>query len=608
MSLGDVIDIAIDLMLKEKFAPSESHRPMDPGEMEIKSLISRLTCGDSEESKKATWSISNLSRHPINRRTIIKESALPILVRFLKDKSDSRVVDVLRLLTNLSQTTVYRKEILATESLSLVVVLMRTGKTQFTEQSMEFIANMCLNRQAKESLIREKGLLEILLTYLRKTNDRGRSHVVRALVQLSSVPSVATSLLKMNAIKVFVDVLMTTDNPNIKAWVAELIYNLSLDTKMLHRFGSVCVWQMIDLLDRSDLVCKVWALKALGNLTHRQQLRRNVMRQGGIPLITSLLKNDNELCVDEAAHCLANMTQDSEKVNPCIRKGVIHKLVKLLETKSLDALTTVANISEVKEQRLMLLQAGVIPLLVQFLRTDDPDENHKLATLRCLAHLSDVDVSISWFLEKSVVSRIVHSLRSECLISCSYAAHIIKNIAESPQGIREVVEAGAVWLLIGLLRKKSDTAVLSAVKALSVLSSNRNARSLITQYDGISILLALLKDSTDETRVYTAKTLYDLSSNMDVQHVVVNEGGIQTLIGMLSSQNFEVRENALCLLIRLGLSKKHWSAIKEGGGVGLMLKQLLVSELRDTVGVCQSFVKFFNSVIFLVIKGQFGAE
>jgi len=522
--LGDLIDNAIDLMMKEKFAPSEKSQPMDPGEMEIRSLISRLTCGDLEESKKATWSISNLSRHPINRRTIVKEAALPILVQFLKDKSDARVVDVLRLLTNLSQTAIYRKDILATESLSSVVGLMRTGKMQLIEQSMEFVANMSLNQQAKEALIREKGLLEILLTFLRKTNERGKSHVVRALVQLSSVPSTANSLLKMSAVKCYVDVLMTTDDSNIKAWLAELIYNLSLDTKNLHRFGSVCVWQMVDLLDRSDMGCKVWALKALGNLTQRWQLRRNVLRQGGIPLITALLKNDNELCVDEAARCLANMTQDSEKVNPCIRKGVIHRLVKLLETKSLDALTTVANISEVEEQRLMLLQAGVIPLLVQFLRMDDADEIHKQNTLRCLAHLSDVDVSISWFLERSVVSRIVNSLRSQCLTSCSYAAHIIKNIAESPQGIRELVEAGAVWPLIGLLRKKNDAAVLSAVKALSVLSSNRHARSLITQYDGITDLLALLKEANDETKVYAANALYDLSSNRDVQHAVVNEG------------------------------------------------------------------------------------
>ena len=583
--------------------------PVEPGDVEIKSLVSRLQCQGTEESTTATWSISNLSRRPVNRKAIVEEGTLPVVVQFLADKSDPRVPNVLSLLTNLSQTAVFRKAILKTKALNLVMSLMKVAKMAVVEKGMEFLANMCLNREAKEALVQEKGLLEVLLSVTKKTSDSGKNHAVRALVQLSSVPSVACQLIKLSAVKVFVECLMTLDDYIVKAWIAELIYNLSLDTKNLCRFGSVCVWQMIELLDsKSERVCKIWALKALSNLTLRAQMRRNVLRQGGIPFIIALLKNDDMLYAAEAVRCLANLTKDAEKVKPCMRKGVINVLVRLLEEKSPDALTTVANVSEVEEQRLVLLESGVIPLLVQFLKIDDPTAVYRLDTLRCLAHLSDVDISISWFLEKSVISRIVHALRSPCLISCSYAAHIITNIAESPQGIRNVVESEAIWLLLRLARSKSEDAVLASVKALSVLSSNRHARALMTQFDGVTDLLAVLKENSNETKVYAAKTIYDLSSNMDVQRAVVSDGGIPTLITMLSSKSFEVRENALCLLIRLGFSKQHWLAIKEGGGVGLMLRQLVVCELRETIGVCQSFVKFFNAVIFTIIKGHFGAE
>lgn len=595
-------------MFTEKFCSQKKPSlPLEPGEAEIKSLVSRLHGRDYEESKKATWSISNLSRHPINRRTILKEDALPILVQFI-NKTDARVIDVIRLLTHFSQTAAFRKEILSSDSLSSVIMLIKTGRMSFVEQSMEFVANMCLNRQAREMMMHEKGFLEVLLVYLKKAREDQKRHVVRALVKLSSVASVSAQLLKLNAVKVFVDCLMTSEDATLRAWLAELIHNLSRESKTLNRFGSVCVWQLLDLLDeRSDIQGKIWALKALGILTRGDHLRRAVMRQGGIRLITALLKSDHPICVDEAVNCLANLTQDPEKVSPCMRKGVMTVLVKLLETKSLNALKTVANVSEVEEQRWMLLQSGVIPLLVQFLRTNEATVDYKEDTLRCLAHLSAVETSISWFLDQSLITQIVHSLRSPCLKSCSYAAQILYNISASSQGAREVVNSGtAIWLLVGLLRSKSPEAVLSAVKALSVLSTNRNARSLISQYDGISNLIRLVKEAPDETKIYAAKTLYDLSTNMEVQRAIVTDDGIPALISTLSSQNFEVKESALCLLIRLGLSKQYWGQIKEGGGVGLMLKQLLVSELRDTFGVCQSFVRFFNAVFFAIIKGQFG--
>eukprot|EP00210_Caulerpa_lentillifera_P000970 g936.t1 len=596
-------------MLREKFSQfsTGSAVRLDPGEVEIRRLTAKLNSDNKEESKKAAWSLANLTRSSHNRKMIISEGALPVLVSFLKDKSDSRKIHVLGILTNLSQTAVYRKEIVATEALKSVLTFLKSSKAAVIEQSVEFVANMCLNRTAKDLISTEKGVLDLIIGAMKKFNEIAKKHVVRALIQLSPSVDVASELHKLNIMRCLVDILLTSEDWTLKTWIAEVISNLSSDEKNLSNFGSNSIWQLLDLLDdKSPEDCKIWSLQALANLTQKEQLRKGVLRQGGIPLIIGIIRQSNNECVLKAVKCIANLTKDVEKVTLCAKKGVTRVLVELLEQKNADALSAIANISEVTEQRLGLLQAGVVPHLVAFLKT--PDTACQLDTLRCLAHISEVDVSISWFLEESVIKSVVSSLRSSCLLSCSYAAQIVRNISESSQGIRLIVESDAIWLLVRQLRSQSKTAVLSSVRALAVLSSNRNARALMNQFDGVTDLVRLTKQGSDETKIYAGRVLYDLSTCMEVQRYVACEGGIHTLIGMLSSQNFEVRETALCLLVRLGLATENWVAIRDGGGFGPLLKQMVASEVRDAVGVCQSFVKFFNTVIMSIIKMKVSKE
>eukprot|EP00210_Caulerpa_lentillifera_P001952 g1873.t1 len=596
-------------MLREKFSQFNTGSVrLDPGEVEIRRLTAKLESDNEQESKKAAWSLANLTRSSHNRKMIISEGALPVLVSFLKDKSDSRKIHVLSIFTNLSQTAVYRKEIVATETLNSIFTVLKSSDTAFVEQSMEFIANMCLNRTAKELISTEKGVLDLIIGAMKNFNDSAKKHVVRALIQLSIMPDVASMLHKLNIMRYLVDLLIISEDWTLKTWIAEVISNLSSNTNNLSNFGSTSIWKLLDLLDaKSPDECKICALQALANLTQKEQLRKAVLRQSGIPLITGLVRQSNNNCVLMAVKCIANLTKDIDKVALCSRRRVIRVLVQLLEKKNSDALSAIANISEVPEQRLSLLQVGVVPHLVAFLKTPDPA--CQLDTLCCLAHISDVDVSIPWFLEESVIKSVVSLLRSSCLLSCSYAAQIVRNISESNhQGIQMIVESDAIWLLVRQLRSQSKTAVLSSVRALSVLSSNRNARALMNQFDGVTDLMRLMKQGSDEIKIYSGRVLYDLSICMEVQRYIACEGGIPTLISMLSSQNFEVREAALCLLVRLGLAKEHWAAIRDGGGFGPLVKQLLASEVRDALGVCQSFVKFFNAVIVTILKARFSRE
>lgn len=75
---------------------------------------------------------------------------------------------------------------------------------------------------------------------------------------------------------------------------------------------------------------------------------------------------------------------------------------------------------------------------------------------------------------------------------------------------------------------------------------------------------------------------------------------------LLTSHNFAVRESALHTVVRLGLVWDNWVSIKVQGGLTPIIKQLVLSEVKDAVSLAYTMVKFVNGIFLGVVSGQIG--
>ena len=275
------------------------------------------------------------------------------------------------------------------------------------------------------------------------------------------------------------------------------------------------------------------------------------------------LKGGPAAAKEKAAKMLCHVaslppTDDKDGASLLVEGGAIAPLIGALSG-GLDglnmhaaaALATIASASEAYQKAVG--QAGAIAPLCVLLRSGSATT--MLQAAAALSALSEQPEYQSAIVKGGAIAPLVRLLRVGQVADAQAAASIaIANVCATSAAAQEAsAAAGAIPLLIGMLREGGSSQTAAARALASLSGGSERIRREITSSGGVASLLPLLSSLSVPAQVQAAGALAELTrGNPEVQGAIAKAGGIGPLLAMLQSRVSEPsRANGAAALAQL---------------------------------------------------------
>lgn len=192
--------------------------------------------------------------------------------------------------------------------------------------------------------------------------------------------------------------------------------------------------------------------------------------------------------------------------------GAIPILVNLLTTDDTvtqeHAVTSILNLSIYEDNKGLIMLAGAIPSIVQILRAGSMEaRENAAATLFSLSHLDENKIIIG---ASGAIPALVDLLQNGSSRGKKDAATALFNLCVYPGNKGRAVRAGIISALLTMLTDSRNCMVDGALTILSVLASNQEAKVDIVKASTIPVLIDLLRTGLPRNKENAAAILLSL--------------------------------------------------------------------------------------------------
>ncbi|MCO5560272.1 hypothetical protein L7F22_013883 [Adiantum nelumboides] len=246
------------------------------------------------------------------------------------------------------------------------------------------------------------------------------------------------------------------------------------------------VLSLIDAMKAGSMASRARAAHALGLLAFVKRVRRLIVEMGGIPVLVDLLRDG-----DETARLVAGNSL-----------GIVAACV--------DHLWQVA-------------QAGAISLYIDLLEGGNPHGKDIAEDAFCILAVS----------EENALSIIEHLVRILChgtVESKAAAADIIWDLSSYRHSTSFVVAAGAIPVLVELLKAENEELRENVSGAIAQLTYNDDDKQALAEAGVIPILVELLQDSCMEVKGNAAEALHNFAEDPSYRSELVNASVAPSLV------------------------------------------------------------------------------
>lgn len=231
-----------------------------------------------------------------------------------------------------------------------------------------------------------------------------------------------------------------------------------------------------------------------------------------------------------AVGCITNLATHEENKARIARSGALAPLTRLAKSKDMrvqrNATGALLNMTHSDENRNQLVAAGAIPVLVSLLSSPDTDVQYY-----CTTALSNIAVDAAnrkrlAQTETRLVQSLVQLMKGQAPKVQCQAALALRNLASDEKYQLEIVRAGGLPPLLGLLQSSYLPLILSAVACIRNISIHPMNESPIIDAGFLRPLVDLL-GSTDneEIQCHAISTLRNLAASSDRNKQLVLEAG-----------------------------------------------------------------------------------
>ena len=106
------------------------------------------------------------------------------------------------------------------------------------------------------------------------------------------------------------------------------------------------------------------------------------------------------------------------------------------------------------------------------------------------------------------------------------AARGLANLAENPQNLRSIINAGALKPLIAIVNTGSQKGQEYAARALLKLCIEIEHLKSLTEFGGVPAFVALLVSGNDQAKEHAVGALSNLAAN-DYNRMMIRESGVR---------------------------------------------------------------------------------
>ena len=257
-------------------------------------------------------------------------------------------------------------------------------------------------------------------------------------------------------------------------------------------------------------------------LTHHEQFQKVV-----IETVNQLIKN-NSLIVEAVFNTngiqslMFLLSSENSEIKNLAASTICFALELEISEKNGKGPLLASKISDA------FLQCGGIPVTVKLL--DSKDNSIIRSGLQLLKYLSKNHANVIH--SACALPRIVSLLANHRIEYQANAANIIHNIAlSSSKGSKDVLESGAMSMIIPLLDAEEFSTKISAASLCRLFATNPVASNLVLNSGGISLLIKLLNYPDVILKDLAAEALIALfDGSFEIKESIIKSGGMKALI------------------------------------------------------------------------------
>ncbi|XP_009103205.1 U-box domain-containing protein 11 [Brassica rapa] len=240
----------------------------------------------------------------------------------------------------------------------------------------------------------------------------------------------------------------------------------------------------------------------------------------------------------------------------CGDMSMIRSLVRSLSNRSLEerrnAVSEIRSLSKRStDNRIMIAEAGAIPVLVNLLTSEDVATQENAIT--CLLNLSIYDNNKELIMFAGAVTSIVQVLRAGTMEARENAAATLFSLSLADENKIIIGGSGAIPALVDLLENGTTRGKKDAATALFNLCIYQGNKGRAVRAGIVPALVKMLSEtSSQRMMVDEALTILSvLASNLDAKSAMVKANTLPALIGILQTGQGRNRENAAAILLSL---------------------------------------------------------
>ncbi|EXC06053.1 U-box domain-containing protein 11 [Morus notabilis] len=231
-------------------------------------------------------------------------------------------------------------------------------------------------------------------------------------------------------------------------------------------------------------------------------------------------------------------------------EALVHKLSSRCIEERRAAATEIRSLSKRStDNRILIAEAGAIPILVNLLTSDDVLTQENAVT--SILNLSIYEDNKGLIMLAGAIPSIVQVLRAGSMEARENAAATLFSLSLADENKIIIGASGAIPALVDLLQNGSTRGKKDAATALFNLCIYQGNKGRAVRAGVITALLSILTDSGDSMVDEALTIMSVLASHQEAKVAIVKAGTIPVLIDLLRTGLPRNKENAAAILLAL---------------------------------------------------------
>eukprot|EP00940_MAST-03C_sp_MAST-3C-sp2_P002171 g2171.t1 len=292
-----------------------------------------------------------------------------------------------------------------------------------------------------------------------------------------------------------------------------------------------------------DDECRFNAVFAIGVLVSSEDVRVLVGKSGAIDPIIVLTGSADIRMRCLAMHALRKLATHAGNRISMVFGGLLEKLPDIAQNdrvlsnqQELSAL--VCNLARSPENRMPIIESGIVPHLVHFINTVPNIEVVSQATA-ALANLAEDRLTHDAIIDAKAIHFAVHTMRSRHLSVFREGTRLVANLMTTVRAHDKLMEDGGFKALANVALVDDPICLYCSALAFRKTTPNVQCHDAIVAGGHLHAIIRLTKAEESRTKREALIALCDLSAEPKNKLLFLEEGGLNAVLGVIAAATFE---------------------------------------------------------------------